>query len=186
MSKIVVLANPGDEDTIKTALSEAGFEVQVVEPTPANLLHIVIGMVDDSSKESKEKNEKKEDDKEKSDEKTEVAPDSNGEISSDEEVQESKSNDLGFVFIEGVQILAKRGTGSVSTLFVENLKVSAKTTYTINEANVSFWPKDLKNLEQRFALSVGDKQAVTSGLSIRESKDGSYILIGSDLSYLFE
>ena len=47
MGKIVILAKGKDADKINDALADSGLDFDVVEPTPSNLLHIVIGMVDD-------------------------------------------------------------------------------------------------------------------------------------------
>jgi hypothetical protein len=58
MSKIVILAKGKDADKVNDALADSGLDFDVVEPTPSNLLHIVIGMVDDEEEDTERKTEK--------------------------------------------------------------------------------------------------------------------------------
>ena len=181
MAKIVVLASGDDADTAKTALEGAGLDFEVVEPSPANLLHIVIGMVGGDEESKEEKEEKKEPKGDAPAE--EPAPEEEvpaEEPAPEEEVQEA----LGVIVLNGELVKAVKSNLAESVLHVVDLVSGPKTSYTLNEGVFSFWPADVANPTQR-VLVENNGQMVSLEIAVRKSgtKD-AYITIGADLAPL--
>lgn len=183
MAKIVVLAGGDDADTAKTALEGAGLDFEVVDPTPANLLHIVIGMVGGDEKEEKEPKEPKEPKEETPAE--EPAPEDEvpaEEPAPEEEVQES----LGMIVLNGELVKAVKSTLAESVLNVAELVSGPKTSYTLNESVFSFWPADVAKPMQR-VLAECDGRNVSLEIQVRKSQTkDTYIAIGDDLAPLIK
>ena len=187
MAKIVVLAGGDDAEAVKTALDGAGVDYEVVDPTPANLLHIVIGMVDDG--EPKDEEPKDEEPKEPKEEKpakddaAEIPPESDSEIASDASaVPES----LGQVRIDGELVEARLGKGPTSALRAVKIEQGARTSYSINESTFSFWPSNPSAPTQRIVVEHGSHR---TSVEVRiENAEGnqSYFLVGADLADLFK
>lgn len=172
MAKIVILAANEDKDAISEALE--GFDFSIVEPTASNLLHIVIGMVDEAPEEI-EKSEKSEEDDE--DVSVEEPVD---EVPLVPEVEES----LGFVYIDDELVEAFKGKGDTSILHVTKLISGVRSSYNINESVFSLWPKDVDNLKQ--SVHIRDRQQAQIDLyhevKIVESKSNKCkFFIGLDL-----
>ena len=170
MSKIVILAANEDKDAISKALE--GFDFSIVEPTASNLLHIVIGMVDEAPEEI----EKPEEDEDVPDEDVPVEE----PVDEVPEVEES----LGFVYIDDELVEAFKGKGDTSILHVTKLISGVRSSYNINESVFSLWPKDVDNLKQ--SVHIHDKADGQIDLyhevKIVESKsDKCKFFIGLDL-----
>lgn len=109
MGKIVILADGSDADTIKDALSSTDLDFEIVEPTASNILHIVIGMVDDADTGDDDGDDKKgtsDPDVAADDTTTDTEEEAPADTASDEEpVGES----LGTVVVEGVEMTAFAG-----------------------------------------------------------------------------
>lgn len=175
MAKIVVLAGASDTDAVSAALEAASIEFEIVDPTAANLLHIVIGMVEDEKpKEEKPKEEKPKEEKPKEEKPAEEpAP---------EEVPES----LGTVTVDGEQVQAFRNSLSTSTLFAKAVSLGAKTSYSVNEGTFSFWPANAEKPVQRMVVEHNNHRASVE-LIIKESKTStSYLSVGADLADMFK
>jgi hypothetical protein len=176
MAKIVVLAGASDTDAVSAALEAASIEFDIVDPTAANLLHIVIGMVEDEKpKEEKKSKEEKPAEEKPKEEKPAEEPAS-------EEVPES----LGAVTVDGEQVQAfANGLGS-STLFAKAVSLGAKTSYSVNEGTFSFWPANAEKPVQRMVVEHNNHRASVE-LVIKESKTStSYLSVGEDLADMFK
>jgi hypothetical protein len=180
MGKIVVLASAEDSEAVKTALEGASLDFDVIEPTAANLLHIVIGMVDT---EAPKEDEEPKPEEEPEDGAEELPPEEDaGEVDEEPVVEES----LGTVVVDGEKVSAYKGKGTFSTFFVKSLSVDAKTTYSVNESVYSFWP-EAKNVISNRMVVEHNKHRASIDLKIQESKKKDpYILIGDDLLHIFK
>lgn len=180
MSKIVILASTEDAEAASAALTTAGLDFDVVEPTAANLLHLVIGMVDDG--EEKPKKEPKEP-KEPKEEPTEEPP---VEEPAEEPPVEEVPEELGTAVVDGEVIQAIKGGTLTSTLFARSVMNGAKTTYTLAESTFSFWPADVKAPAQRMNIEH-NKHRTSVEVFVQESKKSyPYLVVGADLEHLFK
>ena len=176
MAKIVVLAQGDDADKAKAAMDTAGLDFQIVEPSAANLLHLVIGIVGTGDDESLD------DDFKDNDEKPDV-DDSEEESNAEVETQES----LGECLVDEERVQAYAINEKSSRLVLAKLEVTAqgdRTTYSINESQFTFWPSDSKNLSQRISVENKNHRAsvevsLISGVSTK-------LLVGTDLLNLFK
>lgn len=176
MAKIVVLAGGDDAASATSALEGAGVDFEVVEPTAANLLHIVIGMVDDDSdkeeKEPKEKEPKEE-------------PPAEEPPAEEEPAEEPVPESLGQVTVDGEVIKAFLGKNGTSTLYAKSIEHGARTIYTINESQFAFWPADPKTPARRVTLAHG-KNITSLEVVVQESKTAeSFFEVGQDIADLF-
>ena len=114
MAQVVIFAPPGEDVSVgKDALTDAGQEVEVVEATPENLLHMAIGMLEGDSDQHKEKKSTEEPNTEDE----ETPPEDKTPPSEDEVTEEG----LGTVNVEGEPIKAFLGKGSFSLLKAVNV-----------------------------------------------------------------
>lgn len=174
MSKIVILASTEDAEAASAALTTAGLDFDVVEPTAANLLHLVIGMVDDG--EEKPKKEPKE----------EPAEEPPVEEPAEEPPVEEVPEELGTAVVDGEVIQAIKGGTETSTLFARSVMNGAKTTYTLAESTFSFWPADVKAPAQRMNIEH-NKHRTSVEVFVQESKKSyPYLVVGTDLEHLFK
>lgn len=181
MAKIVVLAAGQDADAAKTALEGAGLDFDVVDPTASNLLHIVIGMVDEEPAEPKEPKEPKapKEPKEPKEEPVEEPP-------IDEPPPEEVPESLGKVFVEGEEIYAFKSSDAQSVVFAKSVTLGPKTTYALAEGTFSFWPANAEVPAQRLTVEL-NKHKTSVELPIRQSTKGSsYLSVGADLADLFK
>lgn len=179
MAKIVILASAEDSEAASAALTTAGLDFDVVEPTAANLLHLVIGMVDDG--EEKPKKEPKEP---KEPEEEAEAPVE--EVPAEEAPAEEVPEELGTVTVDGETIQAVKSTTGLSTLFALSVVNGAKTTYTLAEGTFSFWPSDVKAPAQRMNIEH-NKHRTSVEIFVQESKKSyPYLVVGADLEHLFK
>jgi hypothetical protein len=187
MSKIIILGSGKEADAAKEALDAAGIKFEVVEPTAANLLHIVIGLVDDSDSKAEEKPEDKDEKKDEKEEPKVEEPVEEPAPTEEPAVEES----LGVILVDGVKVQAYVTKDKHSTLFAESVKIgsadeSTMTSYQLNEMNVGFWPEDLKDLNRKVFVEFNKTQADLR-VKIAESTSGaSYIAIGTDQLHIFK
>lgn len=185
MGKIVVLAGGDDAQAVSAALDTAGIDYEVVEPSAANLLHIVIGMVDEGPSEESQETEKPKESKkdEEPEEPEEIPSEDDSEIAADASaVPES----LGQVRIDGELVEARLGSGSTSSLRCARIEAGPRTTYSINESTFSFWPSNPSAPSQRIIVEHGSHR---TSVEVRiENAEGnqSYFLVGADLADLFK
>lgn len=177
MGKIVVFADGADAAEAKKALKAAGLDFEVVAPKPANLLHIVIGMVDDNDDEDEAEESPEEEtpaeDEEAVDEPIEEPTEDAGEV----------TESLGTVDVDGELIEAVRSKSATSVLQLESIEVGAKTTYSLNESKFSFWPADVVKPTQRLNIKA-NKHHTSIELPLEESTQ-TRLVVGADLIDLF-
>lgn len=177
MAKVVVLASGEDADSVKSALEGASVDFEIVEPTAANLLHIVLGMVDDSGEEETPE-EPPADEEPAPEEPVEEPP-------ADEEPSEEEFKEALEVRVNGEMIKAVKRNIQESVLRVPSLVVGPKTTYVLNEYSYSFWPANVEVPTQRVLIENSNQK---SSMEIRVQKTSGttpYIIIGTDLKSLF-
>lgn len=192
MGKIVVLASDEDQEAVKAAMDGASLDYEVVTPTAANLLHIAIGMVDENPEE-----EAPEETPPAPDEGAEPKPDADkgavggmggtpapkGDIPDEEPKQEGL---LGTVKIAGETLNAYAGKDGRSVLYSPNVSVGARTTYSINESQFSFWPADPTRPAQRIVVEHKNRQ-VTIEVPVQASKrEKAYFVAGTDIVDIFK
>jgi hypothetical protein len=178
MGKIVVLASAEDAEAAKTALDGAGVDYEVVEPTAANLLHIVIGMVDDEAPKDEEPK-----DEEPKEPKADIPPEDDSEIAKDASaVPES----LGQVRVNGELIEARLGKGATSALRSSEIQQGPRTSYVVNESTFSFWPSNPSNPTQRLDVEHGTHRTSVEVAIEKAEGTSSYFLVGADLADLFK
>ena len=131
MAQVVIFAPPGEDVSAgKAALEEAGMDVEVVEATPENLLHMAIGMLEGGEKDEKPAEE-------------EPAP--------EEEVTEQVAD------IDGEQVPVSIGTaGKFSLLRVLDLQDGDKVAYKINESSFAFWKPSSGERTQRIGIKLNE------------------------------
>lgn len=132
---IVIFANADDKKSIDDALSTANLEYEILEPSVKNILHLAIGMSDDS--EEKEKSSKKSEDEPSEPEESKKAEEPEvPEVPEEPAVEES----LGLVRFNGEMVKAFSSQKTDECVaYVQNVIAGNKTTYTLNESVVSFW-----------------------------------------------
>lgn len=131
MAQIVIFAPAGEDVSAgEAALKEAGHEVEVVEATAANLLHMAIGMVDEAAPvEDQPVTEPTEEESP-----AEAPP----EAPPAEEPPTSES--IGEVEVDGEAVMAYLDTTrSFPLLRVVDLTGDNKLSYKLNESAFTFW-----------------------------------------------
>lgn len=124
MAQIVIFAPKGEDVSAgEEALKGAGHEVEVVEATPANLMHMAIGMVEDEDVMA-----------DMDDAPAEEVPAEEPELPAEEEPAE----DLGECLVNGVPVMAT--TGNRYRLTVSDLQLGSKITCKLNESEWAFYP----------------------------------------------
>jgi hypothetical protein len=137
---IVIFANDEDKQKLDDALKAAGLEYDILEPTVKNILHLAIGLADDTSEE-----ETSAEDESAADEEAAEA-DIVDTLTNDEEKPVGES--LGVARFNGEALKLFKSTTNENIVFVQNLIPGAKTTYSLNESVVSFWVDNTKDAEQ--------------------------------------
>jgi hypothetical protein len=135
MAQIVILAPTGEDVSAgEQALKDAGHEVEVVEATAANLLHMAIGMVEDEEHpEDKPLEEPPAEDEQLPAETTDTTPPA-------EEPPVGES--LGYTTVDGEKVNAYLDTSlRFPLLRVMELAGSSKVSYKLNESVFSQWPE---------------------------------------------
>ena len=175
MAQVVIFAPEGEDVSAgEQALKDAGHEVEVVEATAENLLHMAIGMIggDESAEEPPSEEEPTEEPAEE-----EPAEEEPAEEPTEENPEKMES--LGYCNIEGENIPAVRG--KKTRLFVSELHSGEKTTFTINESTISIWDR-----EHRFFLTTPKGEMAGAVAPVFKSKFGkSYLSVGPELAHFF-
>ncbi|MBT9137509.1 MAG: hypothetical protein DDT31_00040 [Syntrophomonadaceae bacterium] len=132
MAQVVIFAPVGEDvSSGQTALEEAGHDVEVVEATAANLLHMAIGMVEGVNIE---------DSKEDSKEDLPLEPEEEDPLDDDNAKEPPKNESVGQVYVDDELVRAYVDSTRVSPLLrVSGLHGGAKLTYKINESTFSYW-----------------------------------------------
>lgn len=185
MAKIVILANGSEAEEASKALEAAGIKFEVVDPTASNLLHLVIGMVDDTKPEKEEKPEK--DDAPKDDTEEVPAEDMPPEEVPAEDMPTEESQTLGTVTVDGEAIVAIAGNAQNSVLFASKLSEGAKTSYSLNESVYSFYPANVDVPAHRMVVDY-NKHRASLEIHVCESAVAGmpYLLVGADLMDMFK
>lgn len=139
---IVIFANDEDKQKLDDALKAAGLEYDILEPTVKNILHLAIGLADDTPEEETPAE----------DESVPTGGEEAGEADivdaltsgAEEPVEES----LGFARFNGEAVKLFKSSTNENVVFVQNLIPGPKTTYALNESVVSFWVDNSKDVEQ--------------------------------------
>jgi hypothetical protein len=192
MAKIVIVA-PSDvksdvDDAVKM-LRGAGHDVDVEEPTPKSLLHIVLGLlgpnaygfgpgyafspgseVDDADGEPADSEQ--------------AADDADAGDDIDVSGDDFNFESLGQVTVDGELIEAVRVKQPTSVLRVERLVGEAKMTYNLNESIFSFWPADVKAPSQRLSISV-NRHSTSIELPV-EQAEKAQLMVGDDIIDMFQ
>lgn len=181
MAQVVIFAPP-DEDVSagEQALKDAGHDVEVVEATAENLLHMAIGMLEGKEPEEKEPEEKEEPEEPAAEEEPETEPETEDALAEPaEEPAPEKMESLGHCTIDGERVLAVRGTKTC--LFVQDLQQGEKTTFTLGESIISTWQKT-----HRFFLTTPKGEMAGATAPVYRSKFGkSYLSVGPELAHFF-
>lgn len=193
MAKVVIIA-PADvdvKDAVKV-LKGDGHDVDVEEPTPKTLLHIVLGLLGTNAygfgsqyafvtgggtpPPEEEEEEPAEEIKE------EPEPEPEPEV---EEVDDFhfESVQLGKVKVDGELIEAVSIDNAGSRLCVPNLVTGTKISYRLNESDFSFWATDQNVPIQRVVLEIND-QTISKEVVLADAAEPR-LEVGADLIELF-
>lgn len=172
MSKIVIIAPSdaqSDVDDAAKLLKAAGHEVDIQEPTPKTLLHIVLGLMGpnaygfgsgyaytpgaDAADEPNSDDEKAIEDEATAEADLEPADDLDGA----DDIEVPGGDDFNFegAEVDGEPISASFSDEDQSVLIVTELHTGPKTTYKLNESLFSFWPADVEKPLQRVDAGRG-------------------------------
>ena len=137
---IVIFANDDDKKALDDALKSAGLEYDILEPTVKNILHLAIGLADDTPEEVPTDDEPAADAEEET-----PAEESAGD---GESTEEPVGESLGVARFNGEAVKLFKSTTNENVVFVQNLIPGSKITYSLNESIVSFWLDNTKAAEQ--------------------------------------
>lgn len=175
MAQIVIFAPEGEDVSAgEQALKDAGHEVEVVQATAENLLHMAIGMLggDDTPPEETEE-----------DPLEEPAPEETSDeepVDEPEEEDPKKMESMGSCKVEDESIPAKKGKKTrlyVSKMQREELGGQVKRTFTLNESTISTW-----NSSVQFKVEGYSPKSAPLRLSIFNQ---TYLEVGPELHHLF-
>lgn len=203
MAKIVIIAPNEVEDDVKDAvkvLKAAGHEVEVEEPTPKSLLHMVFGLLGPGAygwgpgygwgPVPKDPDSNGDDD-----DKTDPPPADTGDDEFDEPIGDGAAGaDDNFNFeglsVDGEAIAGELSEAAHSVLIVPSLtrlNEGAKVTYQLNESQFAFWadaeaetPKTRISVEYNGQLRSVEVEVKQGGEGIEKPK----LLVGQDLKAL--
>jgi hypothetical protein len=165
MGKIVILAKGKDADKINDALADSGLDFDVVEPTPSNLLHIVIGMVDDEEP-KEEPTEEPKGSEEVAPTDVEPAPEDAEEVPSEEDIAQEDLN----VLINGLTVRAVQSNLQESVLYVPSLtRNGAKISFGLDGTELSFWELNEGAQNTQTSVSVNGQRRVAT-VVVKEAK----------------
>lgn len=202
MSKIVIIAPSdasSDVDDAAKLLKAAGHEVDIQEPTPKTLLHIVLGLMgpnaygfgpgyaytpgSDAADDLPPGDELPVEDELTSDD---PLADLDGQSDLDIPAAEGGDDDFNFegLTVDGEPLVASKIDSDHSVLVVTELHVGPKTSYKLNESKFSFWPADLQKPMQR--VDVGREKWHTSLEVEVQLGEKAELRVGKDLADMFE
>ena len=176
MAQVVIFAPTGEDVSAgENALREAGHDVEVVEATAENLLHMAIGMLDGKKSDEPPADAPAPED---TPEEPEPEEDPLADAPSDAE-DPKKMESLGNCMVDGEVVRAVRGR--ITRLFAMDLQRGEKTSFSINESVISTWDK-----RHHFFLTAPNGTVVGANASVHSSMYGyPYIEIGPELYSLF-
>lgn len=198
MAKIVIIAPKGAEDLDDALkiLKAAGHDVDVDEPNPKTLLHILLGLFSasafgfggqyavkagpgDTSTDEPE-------DTSKTDAKDDKGTKKDDEEAPGKDDASDDSADFNFegLTVDGEPISASRSKTAKSVLVVSELNVGAKTSYSLNESKFSFWPEAIDKPVPRIQVSHG-KWFTSIDIELVKG-DKTELRVGDDLIEMFQ
>jgi hypothetical protein len=139
MAQVVIFAPVGEDvEAGKKALEDAGHDVEIVEATAINLLHMAVGMMDEEPTEEPEAAAAGEEPEAAA---TEAAPAGEEPEAADAEQEPTAEAVSNFaVSVDGERIDTYIDTSrSFPLLRVIDLSGDAKVSYKLNESSFSFW-----------------------------------------------
>lgn len=162
MVQVVIFAPPGEDVSAGAlALKSAGHQVEVVEATAANLLHMAIGMIDSDEEEVPA---------EEKDVEAEPKEPAEDELAAEEPTTES----IGNVYVDGELVPAYLDAATAFPLLrVLDITGEAKLTYKINESIFSFW----KSAGTDVALHVEGSQPLDKRVSVGLTASKPHIVL---------
>lgn len=175
MAQVVIFAPEGEDVSVgEQALKDAGHDVEVVEATAENLLHMAIGMIEHH------KEKKDEEEKEAPAEEEPTAEEPSEEPPAEEPAEEDplKQESLGKCLIDDDNIEVVRG--KVTRLFVSEMQRGEKTTFRLNESIASTWGKSYS-----FFLTTPSGHVDGMEVPVYKSKFGKTYLEVSDADARF-
>lgn len=175
MAQIVIFAPSGEDVSAgEQALKDAGHDVEVVEATPENLLHMTIGMLESGGSENEEPKEAPSEE----DPLAEPAPEEEEAPAEEEDPKKMESVDR-VVTLEGERVVTVKG--SKTGLFVHEGKVGERSRFTLNESQITTWGTSFTcNLKVEGQPMVRIKAPLTVS-----TKGQTYFVAGPELHHLF-
>ena len=180
MERIIIIASPEiDVSEAVKILKSDEVEISVVAPSPANFLHLALGMIPDHpndgqlNTENDEEESKNPDESEDGDqESAEEAPKPEEEITPEEEPVKEEGQQMpqsiGECIVNGERVSAFITTGK-PYIEVQNLTIGLRNNFKINESSFSFWNTTNENeLHHVFYISNGPN-VISSLLEVKTS-----------------
>lgn len=148
MAQIVIFAPPGEDVSAgEEALKSAGHDVEVVEATAVNLLHMAVGMMDDTAEEPAEEPAPE---PEAEEPEVEAAPAEDAEPAVEEPSGDEATKEgifyHGNILVDEEEVAAYVSDRAKTNRVYGNDYVSEgqKVTYSLNESVFGFWNNDSK------------------------------------------
>jgi hypothetical protein len=201
MAKIVIVAPSGtDLDDAVKLLKNNGNEVDIEEPTPKAMLHMVLGLLSPSAYGfgsayayapggvgAANDFDSMSDAGDGKDDKEDGADDNSDDAGEDGKDAGSSDDDFNFedliTKVDGEQVPATRIKSPISKLIVESLEPGPRAVYTINESKFAFWPANVNAPSTRVQVECGKHNSV---LEIYiEKGDKTVLQVGDDLADIF-
>lgn len=175
MAQIVIFAPEGEDvSSGEQALKDAGHDVEVVEATAENLLHMAIGMVEGKPAEEPEEEPAAEEDP-----LAEPAPDEES-VDEPEETDPKKMESMSSCTVGDEKVGTKKGKKTrlyVSKMTKEGVGSVVKRTFALNESTISTWENSIE------FYSEGE---VVGSAPLRVSSfQQTYLEVGPELHHLF-
>jgi len=172
MAQIVIFAPVGEDvEAGKKALEDAGHDVEVVEATAINLLHMAVGMMDEEPEEEPEAEPAEEPEVEAA-----VAEEPEAEAAPADAAQEPTAEAVSdfAVSVDGERIDTYIDTSrSFPLLRVVDLSGDAKVSYKLNESSFSFW-RDGGNTP---TIQVEGQPAATCKVQMGRAKNKPHLIL---------
>ena len=200
MAKIVIIASTearADVDDAAKILRGNGHDVDIEDPVPKNLLHIVLGLLGPNAygfgpgydyTPGPAADAADGDDEEAIEDETTADPEAApaDDLDDIEDVELPGGDDFNFegLTIDGEPIKASLSDLPNSVLMVEKLTRGVRTTYTLNESAFTFWPVDTNAPKQR--VDVGAAGWHTSLEVTIAQGDTQELKVGKDLQEIFD
>jgi hypothetical protein len=201
MAKIVIIAPAGtDVDDAVKLLKNAGNEVEVEEPTPKSLLHIVLGLLGPSAYgfgpgyafSPGDQADDSVDDAEAdlaldAPEGDAAAAETDLDGADDVDIP-SADDDFSFegltAIVDGEKVMVERVDAPTSTLVVEKLSDGPRAEYMINESQFAFWPTNASAPATLIQVQHGTQSVVHETYIAKGER--TVLQVGDDLASIFE